>query len=100
MSQAEHCEVDSHDGLIELAPDASLEPRPSMAMSQGTFGRKRSVPVWQHVLAILLVLAAIYVLVRLAGRIYGQALLRSGRRLSLPDALHLAGPALERGRRP
>jgi ABC-2 type transport system permease protein len=48
------------------------------------------VPLWQHVLAVALVLAAIYALVRLAGRIYGEALLRSGPRLKLRTALRLA----------
>lgn len=48
------------------------------------------VPVWQHVLALVLVLASIYALVRLAGRIYGEGLLRSGSRLDLRAALRLA----------
>jgi len=48
------------------------------------------VPIWQHVLALVLVLVAIYALVRLAGRIYGAGLLRSGPRLNLRAALRLA----------
>jgi ABC-2 type transport system permease protein len=48
------------------------------------------VPLWQHVLAVVLVLAATYALVRLAGRIYGEALLRSGPRLKLRAAVRLA----------
>jgi ABC-2 type transport system permease protein len=48
------------------------------------------VPVWQHALAVVLVLVAIDALVRLAGRIYGEGLLRSGPRLDLRTALRLA----------
>jgi len=48
------------------------------------------VPIWQHVLALVLVVVAIYALVRLAGRIYGAGLLRSGPRLNLRAALRLA----------
>jgi ABC-2 type transport system permease protein len=48
------------------------------------------VPLWEHVLAVLLVLATIYALVRLAGRIYAQGLLRSGPRVGLRAAMRLA----------
>jgi ABC-2 type transport system permease protein len=48
------------------------------------------VPLWQHALAVVLVLATIYLLVRLAGRIYAQGLLRSGPRIDLRTALRLA----------
>ena len=48
------------------------------------------VPLWEHVLAVVLVLAMIYLLVRLAGRIYAQGLLRSGPRIDLRTALRLA----------
>jgi ABC-2 type transport system permease protein len=48
------------------------------------------VPIWQHALAVLLVLATIYALVRLAGRIYVEGALRSGSRLDLRAALRLA----------
>jgi ABC-2 type transport system permease protein len=48
------------------------------------------VPIWQHVLAVLLVLASIHALVRLAGRVYGEGLLRSGARLDLRAAWRLA----------
>jgi ABC-2 type transport system permease protein len=36
------------------------------------------VPLWEHALALVLVLASIYALVRLAGRLYGHGLLHSG----------------------
>jgi ABC-2 type transport system permease protein len=48
------------------------------------------VPIWQHALAVLLVLATILALVRLAGRIYGEGLLRSGARLDLRAMLRLS----------
>ena len=48
------------------------------------------VPLWEHALAVVLVLATIYALVRLAGRIYAQGLLRSGPRIDLRTALRLA----------
>ena len=47
------------------------------------------VPLWEHVLAVVLVLATIYALVRFAGRIYTQGLLRSGPRLGLRAAWRL-----------
>ena len=48
------------------------------------------VPLWEHALAVVLVLAAIYVLVRLAGRIYAQGLLRSGPRIDVRTAWRLS----------
>jgi ABC-2 type transport system permease protein len=47
------------------------------------------VPLWEHVVAVVLVLAAIYGTVRFAGRIYGQGLLRSGPRLGVRAAWRL-----------
>lgn len=49
-----------------------------------------SVPLWQHALAVVLVLATIYALVRLAGRIYARGLLRSGPRIGFRAAMRLA----------
>ena len=37
------------------------------------------VPLWEHVLAVVLVLASIYALVRFAGRIYAHGLIHTGR---------------------
>jgi ABC-2 type transport system permease protein len=48
------------------------------------------VPLWEHVLAVVLVLATTYALVRFAGRVYGQGLLRSGPRLGLRAAWRLS----------
>jgi ABC-2 type transport system permease protein len=47
------------------------------------------VPLWEHALAVALVLASIYALVRFAGRVYGPGLLRSGPRLGLRAAWRL-----------
>ena len=47
------------------------------------------VPLWEHALAVVLVLATIYALVRFAGRVYGHGLLRSGPRLGLRAAWRL-----------
>ena len=48
------------------------------------------VPLWQHALAVVLILASIYALVRLAGRIYGHGLLHSGPRIDVRAAWRLA----------
>jgi ABC-2 type transport system permease protein len=48
------------------------------------------VPLWEHVLAVALVLATIDVLVQLAGRIYAQGLLRSGPRIGIRTAIRIA----------
>jgi ABC-2 type transport system permease protein len=47
------------------------------------------VPLWEHALAVVLTVGAIYVLVRLAGRVYAHGLLRSGPRLGARAALRL-----------
>ena len=47
------------------------------------------VPLWEHVLAVVLVLASIYALVRFAGRVYGHGLLHSGPRLDPRTAWRL-----------
>lgn len=47
------------------------------------------VPLWEHALAVVLVLASIYALVRLAGRVYGQGLLYTGPRLGPRTAWRL-----------
>ena len=47
------------------------------------------VPLWEHALAIVLVLATIYALVRFAGRVYGHGLLHSGPRIDLRAAWRL-----------
>ncbi|MGZ6732912.1 MAG: ABC transporter permease [Gaiellaceae bacterium] len=48
------------------------------------------VPIWEHAVAVALTLMTIYALVRLAGRVYAQGILRSGPRLDLRTALRLA----------
>jgi ABC-2 type transport system permease protein len=47
------------------------------------------VPLWQHALALVLVLASIYALVRLAGRVYAVGLLHAGPRLRMRTAWRL-----------
>ncbi|MGZ4153289.1 MAG: ABC transporter permease [Actinomycetota bacterium] len=47
-----------------------------------------AVPWWQIALSILFMVAAVYGLVRLAGRIYAGGVLRIGPRLRLTDAWH------------
>ena len=48
------------------------------------------VPLWEHIVAIALVLITIYLLVRFAGRVYALGLLHSGPRLGLRAAWRLA----------
>ena len=48
------------------------------------------VPLWQHALAVVLVLGAIYALVRFAGRVYAHGLLHGGSRLGIRAAWRLA----------
>ena len=48
------------------------------------------VPLWEHLLAVVLVLGAIYALVRFAGRVYAHGLLHSGPRLDPRAAWRLA----------
>jgi ABC-2 type transport system permease protein len=47
------------------------------------------VPLWEHALAVVLVVAATYALVRLAGRAYAHGLLRAGPRLRPREAWRL-----------
>jgi ABC-2 type transport system permease protein len=47
------------------------------------------VPLWEHALAVVLVVASIYALVRLAGRVYAHGLLHAGPRLGLRSAWRL-----------
>ena len=47
------------------------------------------VPLWEHVLALVLVLATISALVRFAGRLYAHGVLRGGPRLGLRAAWRL-----------
>jgi ABC-2 type transport system permease protein len=49
------------------------------------------VPLWEHAAAALLILAAIYALIRFAGRIYAHGLLHSGPQIPLRTAWHLGG---------
>jgi ABC-2 type transport system permease protein len=48
------------------------------------------VPLWEHALALVLVLVSISVLVRLAGRVYAHGLLHGGARVQLRTAWRLS----------
>jgi ABC-2 type transport system permease protein len=48
------------------------------------------VPVWEAVVSVVLVLALIPALVWLSGRIYANAVMRSGAKVKLRDALRTA----------
>ena len=47
------------------------------------------VPLWEHVGAVVLVVATIYALVRFAGRVYGRGMLHGGPRIDLRMAWRL-----------
>ena len=49
-----------------------------------------AVPLWQHALAVILVLGAIYALVRFAGRVYAHGLLHGGPGLGVRAAWRIA----------
>jgi ABC-2 type transport system permease protein len=49
------------------------------------------VPLWEHAVALLLILASIRALVRFAGRIYADGLLHGGPRIPLRTAWRLGG---------
>jgi|SRR4051812_17074764 ABC-2 type transport system permease protein len=49
------------------------------------------VPVWQVVVSVLLMLAAIALVIRLGGRVYAGALLRTGGKVKLREALRAEG---------
>ena len=51
------------------------------------------VPLWEHALALVLVLVSIYALVRFAGRVYAQGLLHGGSRLPIRAAWRLTREA-------
>jgi hypothetical protein len=48
------------------------------------------VPLWEHAVAVLIVLITIYAAIRIVGRSYEAGLLRSGPALALRAAIRLA----------
>ena len=48
------------------------------------------MPLWEHALALALVLGSVYALVRFAGRVYAHGLLRGGPGLGVRAAWRLA----------
>jgi ABC-2 type transport system permease protein len=69
-----------------LARVASIVP-PFSAMVMPLRSSTGSAPAWEVGLAMLLMVLAVVSLVRLAGRVYAGAVLRSGPRVALRDAL-------------
>ena len=55
------------------------------------------VPLWEHALALVLMLATIYVLVRVAGRVYAHGLLRGGARIGIRAAWRLTHANTDEG---
>ena len=49
-----------------------------------------AIPAWQHVAALAVTMAGIYLLVRLAGRVYAGGILQSGARIKVRDAYRSA----------
>jgi ABC-2 type transport system permease protein len=72
-----------------LARVASVVP-PFSALSMPTRTAAGPVPGWEVALAVALMLAATAALVRLAGRIYAGAVLRTGARVRVREALRAA----------
>jgi ABC-2 type transport system permease protein len=78
--------VDASSGLAQLLTIFPLTAPLVLPARSALVG----VPAWEHALALVVVLATIYALVRLAGRVYGAGLLRSGPRLDVRAAIRLA----------
>ena len=78
--------VDASSGLAHLLTIFPLTAPLVLPARSALVG----VPAWEHALALVVVLATIYALVRLAGRVYGAGLLRSGPRLDVRAAIRLA----------
>ena len=78
--------VDASSGLAHLLTILPLTAPLVLPARSALVG----VPAWEHALALVVVLATIYALVRLAGRVYGAGLLRSGPRLDVRAAIRLA----------
>ena len=75
-----------HDGLLANVLTVFPLSAPLVLPARSALD---GVPLWEHILAVVLVLASIYALSRLAARIYEQGLLRSGPRLGLRAAWRL-----------
>lgn len=75
--------ADSPDGVAALV--GSLVP-PTALMVMIVRIAQGAVPWWQIVLSVALMVATVYGMVQLAGRIYAGAVLRIGRRVRLKEA--------------
>ena len=85
-------------GYATLTADAegtSLTSSPCSRPLRRLFSRRGAlvgVPLWEHALALALVLVSIYALIGFAGRVYGQGLLHAGSRLRIRTAWRLTQP--------
>lgn len=80
------------------APDSTLAVLTSMipGISPTTMpvrAAMSAVPVWQYVVAVVLQIAAVYLLVRLAARVYSGAMLKTSGKLKVAEAIRRDGDA-------
>ena len=75
-----------NDPRNPLVDGAVVHPVP---LPDGDAGpvRARRGPLWEVLVAALIALVAIVVVVRVAGRVYSNSILRTGARVSLREAL-------------
>jgi ABC-2 type transport system permease protein len=75
--------VEELDGVVSTIASFVPLTAPLVMPLRLAFG---SASAWEGVLAALVMVASIYGLVRLAGRVYTGAILRTGRRVSMREA--------------
>lgn len=83
-------------GSLQAAPDSGVTQLATVFPTTAPFmipGRSamNGVPIWQHALALVTTLAALYGLVRLGGRLYTAALLHASPLSGLTEAWRLRG---------
>jgi ABC-2 type transport system permease protein len=81
-------------GSLQSTPDGVLAQVATVFPTTAPFmipGRSAmtGVPAWEHALALVLMIATLYGLVRLGGRLYTAALLHTSPLAGLPGVLHL-----------
>lgn len=79
--------LDDPGGLVAVVTSLIPLTAPFVVPIRVAFGE---IPLWQHALALAITLAGIYLLVRLAGRVYAGGLLRTGARVKVRDAYRSA----------
>jgi ABC-2 type transport system permease protein len=75
--------AESRDGAVALVGSLLPPTAPMVMIARLAHG---GVPWWQIILSIALMVVTVFGMVQLAGRIYGGAVLRIGRRLKLKEA--------------